>query len=680
MDAIFKESLQAKKQQLDEITLALKREFFGIDTAIDSVMQSIQTWFLLPQAITRPVITNLWGLTGVGKTALVRSLVEKLGFLNRFIEVQMDTTNTLSFSSATSICGMLEASPIEEGQPGIVLLDEFQRFRTVDMHGKDVKLERYADVWMLLSDGRFSSDYSFISRLEEQLADDEYSKDSSAYSAAKKVAEAQAKALKVGKTQGDEHGAPTGNGKRATGATGGYKSVFDDPDDDDAEDHSAAQVTVNYRRRFKLTSWEARSFKKLLRLPDAVMEIMEWEPSKLKELSRDYIAKNRNQSIDYTKVLIFVCGNLDEAFKMAESVEDCDTSADVFCEYSKKIGVINIKGALNTRFRPEQIARLGNNHVIYPSLCRVAYEKIIRLTCARYLVEIEKACGIRFDIDEEVYREVYDNSVYPTQGTRPVFTSIHKLFGSPLSDGVLYAFEIGATRLRISLDVDSSSLVFTHNPDQTKAVHIDLDIRARKARYSSDYVSLIAIHEAGHAIAFASLFHSPPREIAVSVASFDGGYNLYDHKAQSKTDLINSIAVSMAGIAAEEIVFGEGLRSSGCRSDIVNATKAASSYVRELGFDGFKTHIAIVNGNLLNEDIDATNAILDNLVKDGLSKASDLLKSHRELLLSLARHLVKVKKVNDREFVAFVGDRIKGMKATDTSDVRGNYAELLLIA
>ena len=686
MEPITHASLREKKQRLESIKAELKNEFFGIDTAIDSIISSIQTWYLLPQAITRPVVTNLWGLTGVGKTALVRSLVDKLGFQNRFVEIQMDTSSVASYTSANSICGILESSPIEEGQQGIVLLDEFQRFRTVDGTGKDIKLERYQDVWMLLSDGRFSSDYSFISRLEEQLADDEYNQDARLMEAARKKANDEAKAAREAEIikNGGVIEKKENNTKKYSGAS--LDSLFGveagkeyiragDNDEDDKEEENPDKVTVAYKRRFKLSPWEARSFKKLLRLSNSITEIMTWDHIKIKDLSREYISKNKNQSIDYTKSLIFVCGNLDEAFKMAESVEDCDTNADVFCEYSKRVGVTNIKSALTTRFRPEQIARLGNNHVIYPSLNRAAYEKIIRVTCARYLEEIEKACGIGFVIDEDVYREIYDNAVYPTQGTRPVFTSIHKLFGSPLSDGVLFAFETGTTLLKVTLDVASSSLVFTHTEEKKKAIHIDLDIRTRKARYSEDFVALVAIHEAGHAIAFASLFKCPPREIAISVASFEGGYNLYDRKTESKIDLLHSISVCMAGIAAEEMIFGEGLRSCGCVQDVLSATKIASSYVRHYAFDGFSTFIQHSPNNGLNEDIDSTNPIIDNLVKERALSVSETLTSHRDLVLSLARHLVKVKKMDDKAFVSFIGDKIEGLKSSDVNDIRGNYKE-----
>jgi len=82
--------------------------------------------------------------------------------------------------------GMLGDSGITEGAPGILVLDEFQRFRTMDRKGEDVKVERYQDVWTLLSDGRLPPALSALSNIERKLAE--------ARAAAERAAEAAARA------------------------------------------------------------------------------------------------------------------------------------------------------------------------------------------------------------------------------------------------------------------------------------------------------------------------------------------------------------------------------------------------------------------------------------------------------------------------------------------------------
>ena len=66
---------------------------------------------------------------------------------------------------------------INEGQPGILLLDEMQRHRTVSPNENEIKNDAYKDVWTLLSDGRFSIDASVFDDLEMMLHCRAYSDD-----------------------------------------------------------------------------------------------------------------------------------------------------------------------------------------------------------------------------------------------------------------------------------------------------------------------------------------------------------------------------------------------------------------------------------------------------------------------------------------------------------------------
>ena len=47
--------------------------------------------------------------------------------------------------------------------------------------------------------------------------------------------------------------------------------------------------------------------------------------------------------LSYAKTLIFICGNLDSAYKMSGSVADADQDADILHKYSKSIDIVKIK-------------------------------------------------------------------------------------------------------------------------------------------------------------------------------------------------------------------------------------------------------------------------------------------------------------------------------------------------
>ncbi|MFW6173258.1 MAG: AAA family ATPase, partial [Elusimicrobiota bacterium] len=156
--------IKERKAKLVLVAKKLKRHFVGIDDVIDSIMKNIEVWYVMPEIMTRPAIVNLWGMTGVGKTDLVRRLVSALGFQDRFVEVQL-TNKGASNIYDRMIEQVLNCSGISHDQQGVLLLDEIQRFRSVDEEGHEIHDYRFQDVWQLLSDGKFSG----CSRRKQEL-------------------------------------------------------------------------------------------------------------------------------------------------------------------------------------------------------------------------------------------------------------------------------------------------------------------------------------------------------------------------------------------------------------------------------------------------------------------------------------------------------------------------------
>jgi cell division protease FtsH len=79
----LKEEIKYKQWLLENARQVLKDEFVGIDNVIDKVVDSLNTWFLFPELQERPVVINLWGMTGVGKTALIIRLSNLLEYDNK---------------------------------------------------------------------------------------------------------------------------------------------------------------------------------------------------------------------------------------------------------------------------------------------------------------------------------------------------------------------------------------------------------------------------------------------------------------------------------------------------------------------------------------------------------------------------------------------------------------------
>jgi len=595
----LRDQLAQRNRQLQEIAARLKTELFGIDPIIDRVIDSVRAWYVLPELVSRPVIVCLWGLTGTGKTQLVRRLAQLLGFYDRFVEVQMDGfSNGAGWRGAQSISGMLAQSGVREGEPGILVLDEFQRFCTIDAKRGELRVERYQDVWALLSDGRLPPSLSLLGDIESSIAE----------------------------------------------------AAFD------AERAEAGDA----RLRFKLRSWEAQELQRNLKLDLPLLEIMAWTPDQIQERLRDFRESGQQHwETDYSRLLIFVCGNLDEAYEdLATSVDDCDSDADIFHALTGKLSVIDVKQALNQRFKPEQVARLGNEHVIYPSLPRRAYEQLIEQGCARYARETAARCGLHFELDASVREQIYANAVFPAQGTRPLFSSLHAILGAGLAKAALWALESGAAAGDgVGLTADGRSLV-AHWRGQSHVIAAPFEINRLRQRNNPDFRALLAVHEAGHGLVHALLFGRAPQEIKIHVASFEGGYNAYtSRKVWSRGNLLDSICTSLAGRAAELLVFGPDLGSSGAESDLRKATATAARMLRHLGHGERigRTDVSTDSEENLCTDVEASNAPVEALLQAEHDRATRLIDAHRGALLALVDELAAQGQVTPARFAALVG-------------------------
>jgi hypothetical protein len=611
---VLRHHLAQRDQTLQDAAARLKAELFGIDPIIDRVINAVRAWYLMPELVSRPVIVCLWGLTGTGKTQLVRRLAQLLGFYDRFVEVQMDGfAHGAHWRGAQTVSGMLAQAALREGEPGILALDEFQRFRTIDAQRGELRVERYHDVWALLSDGRLPPALSLLADIESSLAD----------------------------------------------------AAFD------AERNDAPNVQL----RFKLHSHEARELQRQLKLDVPLLDIMAWSADEVQQRLRAFRESGQQRwETDHSRLLVFVCGNLDEMYEdLATRVHDCDSDADTFHRLTQKLSVIDVKQALGRRFKPEQVARLGNGHIVYPSLPRSAYERIIAEGCERCARDTEARCGLRFAVAASVREQVYANAVFPAQGTRPLFSSLHTIVGTGLAQAALWALEGGAERGdTVELSADGHSLIATWR-GHVQTIAAPFEIGRLRERHSADFRTLLAVHEAGHGLVHALLFGRAPQEMRINVASFEGGYNAYStRKVWSRRNLLDSICTSLAGRAAEHWVFGPERASSGGENDLRKATETAARMLRHLGHGERLGRSDVCNDSDANlcTDVETSNPAIEALLQAEHRRATQLLQGHCHALLALVDELMKQGQVAPERFAA-----VSGLRLGQAADALDPYAQ-----
>ncbi|KAG8963460.1 hypothetical protein FRC00_006396 [Tulasnella sp. 408] len=184
----------------------------------------------------------------------------------------------------------------------------------------------------------------------------------------------------------------------------------------------------------------------------------------------------------------------------------------------------------------------------------------------------------------------------------------------------------------------------------------------RSAVISEKEKRMTAYHEAGHAlVALYTEGAIPLHKVTCMPRGYTLGVTQFlptdDRVSSSYTDYVARIDVSMGGRAAEEIIYGKNLVTSGCSSDLKNATQVATGMIRYYGYSEAlgPIHFGDDTSPAKRGEIDAE---IKRLLVDGFDRAKTLLTEKKDELHKLADALVEYETLDSEE----VNKVIKGEK------------------
>lgn len=195
-----------------------------------------------------------------------------------------------------------------------------------------------------------------------------------------------------------------------------------------------------------------------------------------------------------------------------------------------------------------------------------------------------------------------------------------------------------------------------------------------KKRLQSEFDrKLTAYHEGGHALVSHFQKHTDPvHRISIVSRGMALGYTLIppekDKLHETKTHLLERIAVMMGGRAAEDVVFKE--ITTGAANDFDQATSVARAMVVEYGmstlgpinlgpsYDITEMGKATWKDNPISQDVMAqVDAEVKKILQEGYEKAVKIIKSNRKVLDKVAAELMAKESLDQDEFEVLVGKK-----------------------
>ena len=577
-----------KIELLEQARQELKKEYVGLDSIIDQVITAVTPWYITREIIQRPVVISLWGMTGTGKTSLIRRLIEILDLHKKtlFFDCGKEIGDgSSSISEKISDFFRIEdiEGPISDLVEDLVFVfDEFQYARTISEDGMEVDKPTIRPIWNLMDHGILNVtencyDFSYFLNFTEDFL---------AY-----ASNHQTVRLTKGKICDpndvkellDHLGFFYYSNRDTSNAY-----ILGDTRDKDEEEDPYRKIDVIERNVLRIMISRLKSLENRQAL-DYINEINSFNT--VGELA-EFLKKARSifttpRYIECNKSLIFILGNLDEAFYSSTCLS-ADIDADIFYNETSNVSITDIKQALLNRFRPEQIARIGNNIIKYPSVRKHDFKKIIKKDINVCCNKFKESTGINIIPTDNLLDLIYSEGVFPTQGVRPLFTTIGTLF-TPIFSDIISEKMSGDIIVDIKdpesgYNLDKKTIIYG---EKEKEVLLELgklrNPENRKLRYA------ISVHESGHAIIMAYLTGVLPSYI-MSVDSDKGGFTVISNKntigeTKSKRDIENDVKISLGGYYAEKVIFeDDGRILLGSENDIEKAWEGFSNAIYSLGF------------------------------------------------------------------------------------------------
>lgn len=624
----FNQDFREKKIILENARIQLKKEFFGIDSVIDEIIEVVGSWYTLNSIQDKPLIINLWGLTGVGKTSLIARLAKLIEFGEKFYRFDLgEKGRFLSFSSL--IDDMCE-NPQDE--PIIIALDEFQHARTIKSETgvkQEIETDLNRRLWDLIDSGKINyfNWRSSTSEIEKSVF---------------KLKELLKFGLFV------ENGLVINNKELYINEIG----------EGQLEDEKIPFIPDSFYG-FILENGEDDVKFNLTKDLEKYLLTLDGEGS-IKFMDKIIRHSRRSKEKYFTKALIVIMGNLDEAYTMSSDFST-DIDADEFHELSKKITIPKIKSQLRARFRNEQIARLGNIHIIYPALNSASYAKIIEQDITSYNQKLMENFNVTIKVQPSVYELLYKEGVYPVQGVRPLFTTNQNLYKSRINYFINDLIESEKEVKTIEFSYENKNLKADFYGEEallfSKSKTLQLNLEELRKNRNDELQAITAVHESGHVILAGALLNKIPEKVMSVTADDDVNgfvYSKHDEKFLKKADLIPKIAMYLGGIIAEEIVFGKENITSGASSDLFEATSMVSRMIKTKGF-GDSLAVFARTIDIQSHEIHAIRKVeiqIQEIIENARKLALKTIQQEKRLLIEMATILTQKTHLNQEEIKA----------------------------
>lgn len=353
-------TLAERTARLKGLNERLRKNHFGIDSEIQCLLDAFAPWYKFAETQARPRCIGLWGMTGTGKSSLIRALVKEAGLEDHTYWLDAGESNEDYW--LTHFISRIEDH--QSGKPFIMVVDEFQHARTISEAGhRQPETGQLRKFWDLIDAGRVITWPNYWR--ENELKD---------FEARFKRAVKSGIRVRKGRVVAQEEKF--------------HKLV---------EKHHSHNSTDGPRWGIPEDIWD--NLRMLHEPPVPSLTDMENRLSTLNEKGiLEWMAElrrtaQRTRVVDASKMLVILLGNLDELY-VGEQEPLAELDPDVLRHRHRNIGRAGVQAALTKLFRIEQVGRIGRSHVVFPPIGKATVDTLIRHAVEDLAGRLSASCGL----------------------------------------------------------------------------------------------------------------------------------------------------------------------------------------------------------------------------------------------------------------------------------------------
>jgi len=203
-------------------------------------------------------------------------------------------------------------------------------------------------------------------------------------------------------------------------------------------------------------------------------------------------------------------------------------------------------------------------------------------------------------------------------------------------------------------------------------------LERRSRVISPEEKRIVAYHEAGHAVAGWFLEHADPLlKVSIIPRGYAAlGYAQYLPREQylyTQAQLMDMLAMTLAGRAAEELTFGQ--ISTGAQNDLERVTQVAYAMVTQYGMSSLghfaykPTEETFWQRPYSEETARQIDAEVQRILKTAYERALSILREHYDRLRALAERLLEKEVLYQEEIEAILGPRPHGQGSVERMGV-----------